>query len=85
MSDLYLAFEAFLRQEQAVGLAPARTVYYERCWSLFRLIVTSEQSSRGDMSGFLVTLAERGQKPVTRQTWYRGHRVFFRWARDAAD
>jgi integrase/recombinase XerD len=89
MARLDVLFEQFLRERRYLkNVTPKTLIWYESAWKAFRLaqgaVTTVPRGSgplitRDDLSSFLITLRQRGVKPVSCNSWLRALNAFCRW------
>jgi integrase/recombinase XerD len=91
MQRLQQLFDQFLRERVYVNnITPATREWYECAWKAFGTTLRDRPESsagvtRADLQHFVITLRERGVKPVSCNTWLRALNAFCRWLHEQGD
>ena len=91
MQRLQSLFDRFLRERIYVNnITPATREWYECAWKAFSATAhdrpeSSPAVTKADLQHFVITLRERGVKPVSCNTWLRALNAFCRWLHEEGE
>jgi site-specific recombinase XerD len=92
MSRLNSLFEQFLRERAYLkNVTPKTRTWYESAWKAYRSVHVADRPdgspliTRADLSQFVISLRERGVKPVSCNTWLRALNAFCRWLHEQGE
>lgn len=90
MQRLQALFDRFLRERVYINnITPATREWYECAWKAFSPTLTDRPEApiitKADLQQFVITLRERGVKPVSCNTWLRAMNAFCRWLHEQGE
>src|SRR5262245_55016536 len=91
MQRMRTLFDQFLRARVYVNnITPATREWYECAWKAFNSTLTDRPATalvitKADLQHFVITLRERGVKPVSCNTWLRALNAFCSWLHDQGE